>query len=274
MGPPTIPPERNCLVEASTLHRSIAASQTLGPPAMTLQPLPPPWPVEPVRIPVGDLHTEISELLDEVDALSDPTLLDVFGEIASKVSRNAVFDRPPSKIDHHSIGAPEGHKSSIQASDGFCDLLSVHLAATGSTLPGGYLDLMVRLEELRRRIVICAAPYLGADDLLVGRQSIRAIRYRHGLHEPQRPHVDQAVRVAIVLPPRDDRLIVELPDGSRMRVRAFPTVATLVLIEGACVLRSGEATTGTPHLVQPLRRDAVTRDVATLFTYGSEPPES
>jgi hypothetical protein len=234
---------------------------------MSLQPLPSPWPYEPVRIPAPGLDLAVSKILDLLDELADPTYLDVVNEALQVVSRLRIGDRPRAKIDHHDLNAPQGHKSSLQATEHFDDLLRVWVSASLAKLPPGYLELFEEVERLRRQILAVAAPHLGSPTLLVGPQSVRLIRYRQGRHQPQLKHVDPPVRVALLLPPGDDRLVVEMPSGGPKIVRAFAEVATIVIFEGAQAAKLGVGIVPTPHSVRALEPSATQRDVATVFVY-------
>jgi hypothetical protein len=224
-------------------------------------------------IPAPGLDVELSELLDELDRIAHPTVIDETNEFLFDVSRALGLPPRSSKLDHENLYSPKGHKSSIQARSTFAPRLQDFIDALRPDGPSGYdtleiiADLLRRLDSLGNRIKSHIGPHL----LVPSEEfdaTVRAIRYySDGIHQPQGWHTDPALKIGILLPPGDEHLTAELPCGTQVTVRGFPEVATIAIINGDELARLQPGAVPTKHAVRRLQTATRHRDVATVFLF-------
>lgn len=210
----------------------------------------------PVTFALPGLDRVIRGVLDDLESLTDPTILDAVNEWLSALTRRGRL-RSPIKIDAHGFNDTRGHKVSIQAVPDAPTLMTLFR----DEWPVGYVRVFERLEALRRHLSLAVARELSAPLWVEQRQSVRAIRYLEGHHPPQALHEDPPIMALIVLPPADDRLIVHTEAGPQI-VTAGPE-STAVIIPGTRACQYIADVSAAPHEVTRLR--TAPRDVITLF---------
>lgn len=203
------------------------------------------------------IDKRVTAFIDRVEDLADPAVLDLVNDRLGAMCRRCHLHSRP-KLDSHGFNDPRGCKVSCQGILG----LPALLRAEGTPWPAGFVTLFDELDDLRVEVASALEEVVRLKGLHEQRQSVRAIGYHPGTHDPQITHTDPSVLSVIVLPPHDDHLVVETPTGPHT-VRCG-VHATGFILHGARAHLYGSGIDAVPHRVKPLSRPA-RRDVLTVF---------
>lgn len=218
-------------------------------------------PTDLIAFPLPGMSTRVTALLDLLETLIDPTVLDDVNDKLLGLSRLAGL-AADLKVDAHGFNDTRGHKVSIQAVKGSVNMMRVNR----SDWPAGFLKAFEALESIRSEVSLALAQTVTTPMWVEEEQSVRAIRYLPGEHPPQGYHDDPPIMALVLLPPGDDHLEVRTPEGPI--VVTAGAESTAVVIPGTRAARFVPGLAATTHSVRRLRR--APRDVLTLFM-GIEP---